>query len=157
MSFKIEYTQVIRANRPSTRLVYIPDEEIAQQMRSKIKAAINDNQYNADYLKIVKKNILGSYDHFAYVRVGAYLFYISERGVDILCDCMYRNFNPSRTQTIIRNYNIRATTDRKLYMQKFICLKYKIKDDDRDKIIPIMSKSEKELADMISKDLGYVF
>lgn len=135
-----------RGNRVIERKVYVPDEYKVKELRAKINRAINDNQYNAKYLETIKKEIYGSYEHFAYVRIGAYLFYLSERGVDAFCDCVYKDLCPTKTQAIVREYSIRRTYENKMIMQKEVyVLSTGGREDNFDLLLEIRKLPEKKL------------
>lgn len=141
-----------RGKRVIERKVYIPDEYKVKELRAKINRAINDNEYNAKYLDTIKKEMWGSYEHFAYVRIGAYLFYLSERGVDAFCDCVYKELCPTRTQSVVREYSIRRTYENKMILQKEVySLSTNGKEDNFNLLLEIRKLPEKKLYERWSR------
>lgn len=126
--------------------VYVetPDKEKSLELINKFMNAVNDTGFNASIVDVKKIMLWGSYEHFLHVRIGSYLYYLSEIGVDKIVELIRKNEMISYIQQRASNYGIRKTASHKRMMQGDVmaCV------DDPDRVVNELSElTDKELTE----------
>lgn len=87
----------------------MPDREKAKEMVTLFLTTVDDLGYNASFIDIMKLFIEGAYEHFIYVRIGAFNYYLSEFGLNVIVDMMKDKATTFQLQLRAQNYGVKKT------------------------------------------------
>lgn len=126
--------------------VYVetPDKEKSLELINKFMNAVNETGFNASILDVRKEMLYGSCEHFLYVRIGSYLYFLGERGVDKIVEMIRKGELVAYIQREASNYGIRKTAMHKSIIQEDLMGRV----DDPDRVVNEMSGlTDKELTE----------
>lgn len=126
--------------------VYVetPDKEKSLELINKFMNAVNDTGFNASIVDVKKELLWGSYEHFLHVRIGSYLYFLGERGVDEIVEMIRKGELVTYIQQKASNFGIGKTADHKRMLQGDVmaCV------DDPDRVVNELSElTDKELTE----------
>lgn len=124
--------------------VEIPDKEKSLELINKFMGAVKETGFNASIVGVRKDMLYGSCEHFLHVRIGSYLYYLGERGVDEIVDLIRKNETITYIQQRASNFGMRKTASHKRMLQGDVmaCV------DDPDRVVNELSElTDKELTE----------
>lgn len=120
----------------------VPNKEKSLYLIDKFMKTVEETGYDASVVDVKKLMLNGSYEHFLRVRLRSHLYYLSERGIDVITEMMRNNDGIEFIQHRASDFGIKKTgLHKRLMLEDIIaCV------DDPERVI-------NEVNDMTDKEL----